>query len=131
MAVRKNRVRSLHDRLKLIHEVEKNPGEKRVDIAKRFWLPASTLNYSRQEERYPRTSTDMRCCLQETKKSQSTFAELEAGYKYQSNVNEMANDDGDDFGQNWEELCWSPEILFPELRLLSGSRCGNKWRFNC
>jgi hypothetical protein len=34
MAVRKNRVRSLHDRLKLIHEVEKNPGEKRVNIAK-------------------------------------------------------------------------------------------------
>jgi hypothetical protein len=44
MAVRKNRVRSLHDRLKLIHEVENNPGEKRVDIAKRLGLPASTLN---------------------------------------------------------------------------------------
>jgi hypothetical protein len=30
-----------------------------------------------------------------------------AGYKYQSNVNEMANDDDDDndFGQDWEELC--------------------------
>jgi hypothetical protein len=28
------------------------------------------------------------------------------GYKYQSNVNEMANNDGgDDFGQDWEELC--------------------------
>jgi hypothetical protein len=34
MAVRKNRVRSLHYRLKPIHEVEKNPGEKRVDTAK-------------------------------------------------------------------------------------------------
>jgi peroxiredoxin family protein len=34
MALRKNRVRSLHDRLKLIHEVKKNPAEKRVDIAK-------------------------------------------------------------------------------------------------
>jgi hypothetical protein len=27
-----------------------------------------------------------------------------AGYKYQSNVNKMANDDDDDFGQDWE-LC--------------------------
>jgi hypothetical protein len=31
------------------------------------------------------------------------------GYKYQSNVNKMANDDDDDddgdFGQDWEELC--------------------------
>jgi hypothetical protein len=44
MALRKNRVRSLHDRLKLIHEVGKNPGEKRVDIAKRLRLPASILN---------------------------------------------------------------------------------------
>jgi hypothetical protein len=34
MALRKKRVRTLHDRLKIIHEVEKNPGEKRVDIAK-------------------------------------------------------------------------------------------------
>jgi ABC-type transport system involved in cytochrome c biogenesis ATPase subunit len=28
-----------------------------------------------------------------------------AGYKYQSNGNEMVNDDDDDFGQDWEELC--------------------------
>jgi hypothetical protein len=49
----------LHDRLKIIHEVEKNPGEERVDIAKRLGLPASTLNYIRQEERYPRTNTEM------------------------------------------------------------------------
>jgi hypothetical protein len=59
MALRKNRVRSFHDGLKLIHEVEKNSGEKRVDIAKRLGLPASTLNYIRQEERYPQTSTEM------------------------------------------------------------------------
>jgi hypothetical protein len=37
-------MRSLYDRLKIIEEVEKNPGEKRVDIAKRLGLPASTLN---------------------------------------------------------------------------------------
>jgi hypothetical protein len=48
----------MHDRLKLIHEDEKNPGEKRVDIAKRLGLLASTLNYIRQEP-YPRTSTKM------------------------------------------------------------------------
>jgi ribosomal protein L32 len=34
MALPKKRIRTLHDRLKIIHEVEKNPGEKRVDIAK-------------------------------------------------------------------------------------------------
>jgi peroxiredoxin family protein len=59
MALRKKRVRTLHDRLKIIHGVEKNPGEKRVDIAKCFGLPASTLNTIRQEERYPRTNTEM------------------------------------------------------------------------
>jgi hypothetical protein len=33
-------VRTLHDRLKIIEEIEKNPGEKRVDIAKWLGLPA-------------------------------------------------------------------------------------------
>jgi len=44
MAQSKKQVRTLHDRLKIIEEVEKNPGEKRVYIAKRFRLAASTLN---------------------------------------------------------------------------------------
>jgi hypothetical protein len=44
MALRKKRVRTLHDRLKIINEVEKNPGVKRVDTAKGLGLPASTLN---------------------------------------------------------------------------------------
>jgi hypothetical protein len=38
-----------------------------------------------------------------------------AGYKYQSNVNEMAtndNDDDDDFGQDWEELCGAQKYDF-------------------
>jgi hypothetical protein len=36
-----------------------------------------------------------------------------AGYKYQSNVNEMANDDGGgDFGQDWEELCGAQKYDF-------------------
>jgi predicted transcriptional regulator len=37
-------VRTLHDRLKIIKEIEKNPGEKCLDIAKRLGLHASTLN---------------------------------------------------------------------------------------
>jgi hypothetical protein len=44
MAQPKKRVRTLHDRLKIIKEVEKNPGEKRVYIAKLLGLPTSTLN---------------------------------------------------------------------------------------
>jgi hypothetical protein len=44
MAVPKKRVRTLHNRLEIIQEVGKNPGEKRVDIAKRLGLPVSTLN---------------------------------------------------------------------------------------
>jgi hypothetical protein len=28
-----------------------------------------------------------------------------AGHKNQSDCNEMANDDDDDFGQDWEEVC--------------------------
>jgi hypothetical protein len=59
MAVPKKRVRTLHNQLKVIQEVEKNPGEKCVGIAKRLGLPVSTLNYIRQEERDPRTSTEM------------------------------------------------------------------------
>jgi hypothetical protein len=37
-----------------------------------------------------------------------------AGYMYQSNCNEMANDDGgdDDFGQDWEELCRAQKYDF-------------------
>jgi DNA-binding Lrp family transcriptional regulator len=37
-------VRTLDDWLKIIEEIEKNPREKHVDIAKRLGLPASTLN---------------------------------------------------------------------------------------
>jgi hypothetical protein len=37
-------MRTLHDRLKIIEKIEKNPGEKHVDIAKWLGFPASTLN---------------------------------------------------------------------------------------
>ena len=36
---------------------------------------------------------------------------LKAGHIYQSDVNEMANDD-DDFGQDWEELCRAQKYDF-------------------
>jgi ribosomal protein S19E (S16A) len=35
-----------------------------------------------------------------------------AGYKYQSNVNEMATYDDDYFGQDWEELCGAQKYDF-------------------
>jgi hypothetical protein len=44
MSQPKKQVRTLHERLKIVEEVEKNPGEKRVDIAKRLGLAPSTLN---------------------------------------------------------------------------------------
>jgi len=44
MAQPMKQVRALHDRLKIIEEVEKNPGETRVYIAKRLGLASSTLN---------------------------------------------------------------------------------------
>jgi hypothetical protein len=44
MSLPMKRVRTLHNRLKIIQEIEKNPGEKRVDTAKQLGLPASTLN---------------------------------------------------------------------------------------
>ena len=67
MAQPKKHVRTLHDRLKIIEEVEKNPGEKRVDIAKRLGLSTSTLNsiftkkdeIRHQEGRDPPTNREM------------------------------------------------------------------------
>jgi ribosomal protein S19E (S16A) len=35
-----------------------------------------------------------------------------AGYMYQSNVNEMATNDDDDFGKDWEELCGAQKYDF-------------------
>jgi len=48
----KKQVRTSHNRLKIIEEVEKNPGEKLVYTAKRLGLAASTLNsiFAKKEE---------------------------------------------------------------------------------
>jgi DNA-binding IclR family transcriptional regulator len=37
-------VRTLEQQLRIIEEVEKNPSEKRIDVAKQLGLPPSTLN---------------------------------------------------------------------------------------
>jgi hypothetical protein len=78
VALPKKRVRTLHDRLKIIQEVEKNPGEKRVDIAKWLWLPASTLNsiFAKNEIREQIQKCGNACKKRNTGK-ESTFAELE------------------------------------------------------
>jgi hypothetical protein len=78
MALPKKRVRTLHDRLKIIQEVEKNPGEKRVDIAKQLGLPASTLNsiFAKKEICKQIQKCGNACKKRKTGK-ESAFAELE------------------------------------------------------
>jgi hypothetical protein len=63
--------------LKIIQEVQKNPGEKRVDTAKRLGLPASTLNsiFAKNEKR-EQIQKCGNACKRKTGK-ESTFAELE------------------------------------------------------
>jgi hypothetical protein len=79
MALRKKRVRTLHDQLKIIQEVEKNPGEKRVDIAKRLGLPASTLNsiFAKKNEICEQIQKCGNTCKKRKAGKESTFAELE------------------------------------------------------
>jgi hypothetical protein len=64
--------------LKIIQEVGKNPGEKRVDIAKRLGLPASTLNsiFAKKNEIREQIQKCNACKKRKTGK-ESTFAELE------------------------------------------------------
>jgi plasmid maintenance system antidote protein VapI len=44
MAFSVKQVRTLEERLLIIEEVEKNPSEKRTNVAKQLGLPSSTLN---------------------------------------------------------------------------------------
>jgi hypothetical protein len=71
-------VRTLHDWLKIIEKIKKNPGEKRVDIAKRLGLPASTLNtiFATNDIREQIQKCGNACKKRRTSK-ESTFAELE------------------------------------------------------
>jgi hypothetical protein len=79
IALQKKHVRTLHDQLKILHEVEKNLGEKPVDTEKRLGLPASTLNpvfAKKNDIREQIQKCDNACKKRKTDK-ESTFAELE------------------------------------------------------
>ena len=79
MAQPKKHVRTLHDRLKIIEEVEKNPGEKCVDIAKRLGLSASTLNsiFAKKYEIRQQIEKCGNACKKRKTGKESIFAELE------------------------------------------------------
>jgi hypothetical protein len=79
MGLRKKRVRTLHDRLKTIHEVERNPGEKRVDIAKQLRLPASTLNsvFAKKNNIREQIQKCGNACKKRKTGKESKFVELE------------------------------------------------------
>jgi hypothetical protein len=72
-------VRTLHNRLKIIHEVEKNPGEKRVDIAERLGLRASALNtiFAKKNEICEQIQKCGNACKKRKTGKESIFAELE------------------------------------------------------
>jgi centromere protein B len=79
MAQPKKQVRTLHDRLKITEEVEKNPGEKLVYIAKRLGLAASTLNsiFTKKDEIREQIEECGKACKKRKTGKESTFAELE------------------------------------------------------
>jgi hypothetical protein len=64
--------------LKIIQEVERNPGKKRVDIAKRLWLPASTLNFifAKKNEIREQIQKCGNACKKRKTGKESAFAEL-------------------------------------------------------
>ena len=68
-----------HDRLKVTEEVEKNPGEKRVYIAKRLGLATSTLNsiFAKKDEIRQQIEKCGNACKKRKNGKKSTFAELE------------------------------------------------------
>ena len=73
----KKQVRTSHDRLKIIEEVEKNPGEKRVYITKRLGLATSTLIsiFTKKDEIRQQIEKCGNACKRKT--GESTFAELQ------------------------------------------------------
>jgi hypothetical protein len=71
-------VRTLYDRLKIIEEIEKNPGEKRVDIAKWLRLHASTLYtiFTKKNDIREQIQKCGNACKKRKTGKESTFAEL-------------------------------------------------------
>jgi hypothetical protein len=79
MAQPKKQVRTLHDRLRIIEEVEKNPGEKRVYIAKGLGLATSTLNsiFAKMDGICQQIEKCDNLCKKRKTGKESTFMELE------------------------------------------------------
>jgi hypothetical protein len=73
-------VRTLHKRLKIIEEVEKNPTEKRIDIAKRLGLAPSMLNSIFAKKREIREQIDKcgKSCKKRKMGRESAFCELQS-----------------------------------------------------
>jgi hypothetical protein len=65
--------------LKIIEEIEKNPGEKRVDIAKLLGLPTSTLKtiFAKKNEIREQIQKCGNACKKQKTGKESIFAELE------------------------------------------------------
>jgi hypothetical protein len=72
-------VRTLHDRFKIIEEIEKNPRDKRVDIAKRLGLPAGTWNtiFAKKNEIRKQIQKCGKACKKRKTGKEYTFTELE------------------------------------------------------
>ena len=79
MAQPKKQMRTLHDRLKIIEEVEKNPGEKRAYIAKWLGLASSTLNstFAKKDKIRQQIENCGNACKKTNIGKESTFVELE------------------------------------------------------
>jgi hypothetical protein len=65
--------------LKTIEEIEKNPGDKHVDIATRLGVPASTLNtiFAKKNDIREQVQKCGNACKKRKTGKESTFAELE------------------------------------------------------
>ena len=79
MAQPKKQLRTFHDHLRIIEEVEKNPGEKHVYIAKWLGLAASTLNsiFAKMDGIRQQIEKCGNACKKRKNGKESTFAELE------------------------------------------------------
>jgi hypothetical protein len=75
----KKQVRTSHDRLKITEEVEKNPGEKHVYIAKQLGLATSTLTsiFTGKDEIRQQIEKCGNACKKRKIGKESTYAELE------------------------------------------------------
>ena len=75
----KKQVRISHDQSKIMEEVQKNPGEKHMYIAKWLGLTASTLNsiFAKKDKIRQQIEKCDNACKKGKTGRESTFAELE------------------------------------------------------